>query len=478
MRYSRYVAFLLVLSATSAIASAQVEVVKAFPNMQFSSPIDIQAAPGTAGRLYVAERAGRIVVFTNHEDADDKTPVLDITDKVDASGEGGLLGFAFHPEFEENGYYFVYYTAGNPFRTIIARFQMGENEAADEGTELIILELEQPYSNHNGGQIRFGPDGYLYIALGDGGSQGDPHGNGQKTDNLFGSILRIDVNNSTAEEPYAIPADNPFVELDSADFRHEIYAYGLRNPYRFSFDAETGELWVADVGESRLEEVNVVKSGGNYGWNTMEGSQCFNPQNGCDTEGLELPVFEYGRASGTSITGGFVYRGEAVPELYGRYVYADFGSGRIWSFAWDGQMATDNQLIARMNGYQLITFGEDEHGELYIGSFDGNIYRFQSSEPVHTEFASELPSNIRLEQNYPNPFNPTTLISFHLPEAAFVELRIFDLLGQEVATLFRGYRGEGEHSFRFDASNLSGGIYIYTLITGTTQITRKMTLLK
>src|SRR5690606_37705935 len=154
----------------------------------------------------------------------------------------------------------------------------------------------------------------------------------------------------------------------------------------------------------------------------------------------------------------FVYRGSAVPDLYGRYVYADFGSGRIWSFFWDGQMATDNQLIARMDGYQLITFGEDENRELYIGSFDGNIYRFRSSEPVYTEFASEIPSNIRLEQNHPNPFHPTTLISFHLPDAAFVELRIFDLLGQEVTTFFRGYRNEGEHSVRFDASTLSGGI--------------------
>ena len=479
VRYNFISVLILFLSLISATSLAQVRVLDAFPELSFNAPIDIQYSSENDSRLFVAEREGRIIVFENDSNAINTYVFLDISSKVVTSGEGGLLGFTFHPEYEDSGYVYIYYTAGDPFRSVISRFQVSDEDpdSAVHDSEFIILEVNQPYSNHNAGQIRFGPDGYLYIALGDGGGSGDPDENGEDRSTLLGSILRIDVNRTEGDLNYSIPADNPFVNNEQG-YREEVYAYGFRNPYRFSFDAETQELWAADVGQSTLEEINVVESGLNYGWNTMEGSQCFDPESGCDTTGRELPVYEYGRSEGQSITGGFVYRGSEVPELQGRYVYADFGSGRIWSFAWDGNDATDNELIDTLGEDQIITFGEDQNRELYIGSFDGNIYRFESESAVSAETESDLPNDIRLEQNYPNPFNPTTEISFHLPESRYVELSVYDILGQEIATLFQGYRSEGEHSVRFDASDLSGGIYIYSLQSGDTRITRKMTLMK
>lgn len=469
---------LIFLFSTSALA--QVKVVEAYPQLSFDAPIDYQYTSKSDNRIFAAERSGRLVVFENDTNTATKEVFLDISDQVDTSVEGGLLGFSFHPEYADSGYVYVYYTTGNPFRSVLSRFEVSEDnpDSAVSDSELILMEIDQPFENHNGGQIRFGPDDYLYIALGDGGGAGDPEENGQDRTTLLGSLLRIDVDNSTGDMSYAIPDDNPFVGNED-NFREEIYAYGLRNPYRFSFDAETDELWVADVGQNSLEEIDIVENGGNYGWNIMEGTQCFEPSSNCETEGLELPVYEYGRSEGQSITGGFVYRGSAVPELEGRYVYADFGSGRIWSLDWDGETASDNQLIDTFDENQIITFGEDQNGELYFGAFDGNFYTFESEEAVSAEESEdEIPNTIRLEQNYPNPFNPTTEISFHLPEASYVELRVYDILGQEIALLESGMKSGGEHSVRFDASDLSGGIYLYELRTGEEQITRKMTLLK
>lgn len=479
MRVSYYLLFITFSIFTGANCFAQVKVVNAFPELQFEAPVDIQYARQEDSRLFVAERNGRILVFENDSNAVNTAVFLDISNKTATTGEGGLLGFAFHPNYQANGQFFVYYTKADPFRSVISRFQVSEDnpDSAGSSSEETILEINQPYSNHNAGQIRFGPDGYLYIALGDGGGSGDPEENGEDRTTLLGSILRINVDETQGDLNYSIPADNPFAG-NSEGYREEIYAYGFRNPYRFSFDRQTGELWVGDVGQNRLEEINVVKAGLNYGWNTMEGSQCFDPESGCDTSNRELPVFEYDHSVGNSITGGFVYRGNAVPELQGRYVYADFGSGRIWSIEWNGENTSDNQLLTRMNENSIVTFGEDQNGELLTGSFDGNLYRFESQNPVTAELTDDLPNEIRLNQNYPNPFNPSTEISFHLPEATYVELNVYDILGQEITTLVSGYRSEGEHHVQFDASDLSGGIYIYSLQTGEERITRKMTLMK
>lgn len=455
---------------------AQVEVVNAYPNLSFNAPIDYQFASQSDNQVYVAERNGRILSFENNSETSETNLLLNITNRVSADGEGGLLGFDFHPDFETNGYFYIYYTASNPFRSVISRFQVNEDQGTDiEGSELILMEIYQPYNNHNAGQIQFGPDGYLYIALGDGGSSGDPDDNGEDRTTLLGSLLRIDVDNVDGGLNYGIPADNPFVN-NQEGYQEEIYAYGLRNPYRFSFDAETGELWVADVGQSSREEINVVEKGQNYGWNTMEGSLCYEPFSGCNTSGREFPVFEYGRAEGRSITGGFVYRGSKTPELEGRYVYADFVSGKIWSLNWDGETASDNQLIDIFNQYELITFGEDQSRELYLGSFDGNIYTFRTTATSNEEEA--IPSAIQLHQNYPNPFNPTTQIAYQLSEASDVELSIFNMLGQEIRVLESERKAAGNYTVTFDASALNSGVYIYQLKAGQEVITRKLILMK
>ena len=231
--------------------------------------------------------------------------------------------------------------------------------------------MEQPYANHNGGQILFGPDGFLYVGLGDGGSAGDPKGHGQNTGTLLGTILRLDVSSLDAVGSYAIPADNPFVGVEGA--RPEIWAYGLRNPWRFTFDSETGDLWAADVGQNALEEVDLVRAGLNYGWKIMEGDECFSRS--CDTRGLELPITVYGRDDGCSITGGYVYRGGRLPSLYGAYVYGDYCSGKIWALRYDGSRVTESIQLADTS-LRISSFAEDADGELYILDLEGEIYRF------------------------------------------------------------------------------------------------------
>ena len=316
--------------------------------------------------------------FANEQNVEAADVFLDISERVsDRGNEEGLLGLAFDSEFNENGYFYVYYSAANPRRSVLSRFSVqGDGVAADAGSERVIMEVEQPYSNHNGGQIAFGPDGYLYVGLGDGGSRGDPRGNGQDVSTLLGSIIRIDVGTLDETGSYSIPVDNPFVGVNGA--RGEIWAYGIRNPWRFSFDRENGELWMADVGQNRFEEVNVVGRGLNYGWNTMEGSECFKPSRGCDAQGLEMPIAEYGREGGCSVTGGYVYRGARLPSLYGAYVYGDFCSGKIWALRYEGGQVTE-QLELVDSRLEISSFGEDQSGEIFVLSFDGGIYRLVAS---------------------------------------------------------------------------------------------------
>jgi glucose/arabinose dehydrogenase len=245
-------------------------------------------------------------------------------------------------------------------------------DAADPESELVLLTFEQPYSNHNGGQVSFGPDGYLYIAVGDGGSGGDPHDNGQNRATLLGSILRIDVDKQENGKKYGIPSDNPFAKNKNG-YRAEIYAYGLRNPWRFSFDTENGQLWTGDVGQNAYEEIDIIEKGGNYGWNTMEGNHCFEPKNDCDHSGLKMPVHEYGRSEGISVTGGFVYRGSALKDLHGKYVYADYATRRVWALD-DRNGRAGNTLLFEAD-FNISSFGVDQHQELYLCGFDGKIYK-------------------------------------------------------------------------------------------------------
>lgn len=303
---------------------AQYELEIAFPNLTFARPVDLQHAGDGSDRLFIVEQAGVIRVFANTSSVATADTFLNIQNRVNDSGnEEGLLGLAFHPNFATNGYFYVNYTASNPRRTVVARYRVSANpNRADANSEFVLLTVNQPYENHNGGQLAFGPDGYLYIGMGDGGSGGDPQNNGQDRRGLLGDMLRIDVDNPAGGLNYGIPPDNPFVG-NTSGYREEIYAYGFRNPWRFSFDFVTGWLWVGDVGQGSREEIDIVEKGLNYGWRIMEGKICYSPSSGCDQTGLALPIWDYGRSSGASITGGYVYRGSRVAPLAGAYVYGD-----------------------------------------------------------------------------------------------------------------------------------------------------------
>lgn len=350
---------------------------RAFPALSFGRMVALACPDDDTGRLFLALQPGRIVVFANDRQVTAATTFLDIRGRVSDRGEEeGLLGLAFDPDYRSNGYFYVYYSASGPRRSVVSRFSVSRTDSnlADPDSERVILEIPQPYANHNGGQVVFGPDGHLYIGLGDGGARDDPHGNGQNRATLLGSILRIDVGTVDETGVYSIPPGNPFAGRDS-EARGEIWAYGLRNPWRFTFDRETGDLWAADVGQNRLEEVDIIVAGRNYGWNLMEGSTCFPaPDSRCDRDGLVLSVAEYGRGDGCSVTGGYVYRGSRLPSLYGAYVYGDYCSGKIWALRFDGDRVTEHLEIVDSE-LRIASFGEDSSGELYVLSFDERIYR-------------------------------------------------------------------------------------------------------
>ncbi len=339
------------------------------------SPLDLQAAPGDRERLYVAEQGGRIRVIRNGELQ--ATPFLDVSGRISSGGERGLLGLAFHPQFATNRRFFVNYTDPQG-DTHIAEFRATSADAADAGTERVLLTVAQPFANHNGGGLAFDGSGRLLIGLGDGGSAGDPFGNGQRLDTFLGKILRIDVDAGT---PYAVPPDNPFRATPGA--APEIWAYGLRNPFRFSVDRATGDLYIGDVGQNRVEEVDVGlaarRGGENYGWNLMEGSQCYSPSSGCNRGGLTLPVYEYGHSEGCSVTGGIVYRGCRMPDLAGTYFLGDFCGGFVRSFRLAGGQATElRDWTASLRGIGSPTsFGTDADGELYVVDYDGEVYRLE-----------------------------------------------------------------------------------------------------
>ena len=343
--------------------------------MEFDSPTNF--VQYQAGLVLVAEQDGRILGFNEtalQQEHIFYTDFLDIRDRVSDRGwEEGLLGMALSPHNERH--LFVYYSAANPRRSVVSRFNYNTTVSPD--SELVILEVEQPYANHNGGQIAFGPDGYLYIGLGDGGSAGDPQGNGQDTSTLLGTILRIDVSEATAEQPYVSPPDNPFADGGG---RPEIWAYGLRNPWRFSFDRETGDLWAGDVGQNRWEEIDIIRSGGNYGWNAMEGSHCFRPPDDCHQEGMIPPVWEYPlEDDACSVIGGYVYRGAAIPWLTGVYVYGDFCTGQVFGLRYADGEVVEHKLLAD-TGLRIASFGQDNDGELYVLSQGEGIYRLVADE--------------------------------------------------------------------------------------------------
>jgi len=350
---------------------ASAQIVRAFPNLSFSSPVCLTYAPDGTDRIFVVEVAGRIRVFPNSAGAATTTTFLDISGRVRSGGEEGLLGLAFDPDYASNGYFYVQYTSSVPQRrNVLSRFTVSatDPDVADALSEVELLGVDQPAGNHNGGMVAFGPDDMLYASFGDGGGAGDTYDNGQDATNLLSTIIRIDPHGGA---PYAIPTDNPFV--GQAGMREEIYAYGFRNPWRFSFDRSTGDLWVGDVGQGAREEVDLIVKGGNYGWPFYEGDAVFRA--GQPASNFEGPVRDYPRSDGTSISGGVVYRGSAAPSLVGAYVYGDYGSGAVWALAYDGQTVTAHTQLGSVS--RVCAFGEDRDGEVYAVSFGGSIHRFE-----------------------------------------------------------------------------------------------------
>ena len=387
--------FLILFGAYVAVGSS---LVGATPNIQIEpiitgidSPVAITHAGDGSGRLFITLQSGKILVYDGQQLL--PTPFLDIGSHIIFGGERGLLSVAFHPNYVANGFLYVNYTDLNG-DTVIARYRVSvDSNVVDPASAIILLAIPQPFANHNGGQLQFGPDGYLYIGMGDGGSGGDPLNNAQDLDSMLGKILRIDVN---ADFPYGIPLDNPFIGNPNAN--PEIWALGLRNPWRFSFDRLTGDLLIADVGQSNWEEVNFqpADSGGgeNYGWRLMEGTHCFNPSTNCNDGSLTLPILEYDHSlDNCSITGGYRYRGALYSGLEGVYFYADFCTGRIWgasldaSGTWNSEQVLDTDL-------SITAFGEGEDGELYLAHFsstNGTIYKI--TEPVSTITEPFAPTN-------------------------------------------------------------------------------------
>ncbi|MGH2560668.1 MAG: PQQ-dependent sugar dehydrogenase [Thermomicrobiales bacterium] len=337
-------------------------------------PLQVVDPGDDSGRLFVVDQAGTVLILRDGEVAE--TPFLDVSGQISDGSEQGLLGMAFHPEYAENGAFFIDYTDGDG-NTRVERWHVSANDPdrADPDSATLIFDVEQPFANHNGGLILFGPDGYLYIGLGDGGSQGDPNGNAQNLGEPLGSILRIDPAVEGNDPAYTVPDDNPFVGQDGA--MPEIWAYGVRNPWRFSFDRETGDFFLGDVGGGRQEEIDVLpadeQGGANLGWNVMEGDSC--STEGCDQEEFVLPVFTYATHEfGCSVVGGYVYRGEAAPSLAGVYLFADYCSGLIWGM---GRDANDEWVVSDPieTGLRISSFGEDATGELYVTDLEGGVYR-------------------------------------------------------------------------------------------------------
>ncbi|MEE8575663.1 MAG: PQQ-dependent sugar dehydrogenase [candidate division Zixibacteria bacterium] len=386
------------------------------------SPIYVTSAPHDSVRLFIVERGGKVRILKDGSVI--ARPFLDISDRVATGGERGLLGIAFHPDFPDSPYVYTNYVSrvSNSDTTHLSRFTVSSDpDSADAATELRLLDIFQFASNHNGGMIAFGPDEYLYVGMGDGGGSNDPQETGQDGKRLLGKMLRIDVNGS----PFAVPASNPFVSDTSV--LDEIWAIGLRNPWRWSFDRVTGDLWIADVGQGQLEEIDFQSSasdgGENYGWSITEGTDCFDPQIGCDFSGISLPFYEYAHGSGRcSITGGFVYRGCAIPDLDGWYFYGDYCTGEIWRLKRNSNGTVDGPvMLFEVANFQLVSFGEDYYGALYVILMnDGRILKLVHDGAVadfcsaDTDCCNGSTGNINCDQSGGVDISDLTAIVNHL----------------------------------------------------------------
>jgi len=455
--------------------------VQSFPALTFQFPTEFVTPHDTTNRIFITSQNGKISLFRNSQDVISSKVFLNLQGRVNFSGEMGLLGLAFHPNFQSNGYFYIAYNTIKPVSTVVSRFKVtpGFPDSADVSSELVLLDIPAATQIHKGGKLMFGTDGYLYIGLGDGGPQGDPNNNAENLTRFFGKILRIDVNSGSSGLNYSIPPTNPFYN-NSSGYKQEIFAYGIRNPWKFSQDIITNKIWLGDVGNNIAEEIDIIESGINYGWNTMEGFECFSPSVNCDTTGLRLPVLQYLHTEGdaSSITGGYVYRGSRLSALYGKYIFGDFVSGEIWNLNYDGINPATKTLL-HDTGFPVSTFGVDKNNELYFCSYSGGkIYQLRDTTVGITVNSNIIPESIEMHQNYPNPFNPVTNIQFALNKSSNITLTVFDVQGREVQTLINENLNAGSYTYSFNAVNLPSGTYIYRLQTENFSESKRMVLLK
>jgi len=476
-------AFLAMLSASPGLSQVSPQV--AFPGLPFwNRPIGLIDPYDGTDRLFLMEHRGVIHVFENDPSVTTTRVFLDIEYKVNRIGESGLLGLAFHPDYENNGRVYVFYsTAVDSLRSVLSCFTVSSDpDSLDESTELVLLNIPRTNTYHVGGRLTFGPDGYLWLFVGDDGVPS----NGQDRTTLPGAMLRLDVDNPSGGLNYGIPPTNPFVgNMDG--YREEIYAWGMRNTWGYSYDATTDRWWGGDVGLDTYEEVNILENGKNYGWPVLEGPACYIP-NPCDTTGLNFtnPIHYYDHSVGSAIIGGWVYRGSRIPSLYGYYVFADYVAGKFWAMDYDGvNPPTVYSLYENGSFGPMFTFAVDKDNQLFFTNGNGRIYWFTGEfVPVGIGTPTDNPRVARLEQNYPNPFNPQTMIAYSVDRAAHIQIDIYNVEGRLVRDLVNRNVAPGSYHAEWDGKDDAGrlrasGVYFYRLtVDGAMAQTRRMVLLK
>ncbi len=472
------------ITLTGKLFSQPFELVNAFSSLTFSAPLFVTHSNDGTNRVFVVEKSGIIKVFQNDSNISVSSNYLNITDRVSsAASERGLLGLAFHPNYAANGYLYVYYTRVGDFANVLSRFSRSSTNPnkADSLSEQILWAVSDPFSNHNGGIVFFGLDGYLYVGMGDGGSAGDPGNRAQNPNEMLGKIHRINVDTATGGNNYGIPPTNPYA---SGGGRSEIFTIGMRNPWRMSQDPITGLIYCGDVGQGAWEEIDIIEVGKNYGWRCYEGNHEYNTS-GCGAiSNYTFPIKEYSHSLGISITGGYVYRGLRRPELTGRYVYADYGSRSVWKLKYENGVVTEDELIMTAPS-NVYSFGTDQNNELYVCCSNNIIYRFNKSNLVNINGNENiLPVGFKLEQNYPNPFNPETNIKYSVAELSKVNLTVYDALGKEINNLVNTNQLPGEYQIRWNGkdaygNNIPSGAYFYKLSAGNNfSETKRMIMLK